>query len=166
MVSPEFAIAFRASGQFWVNNHAHVATARGAIPLQYVELFLNSLDLQHYVTGTAQPKLTQGALNSIPVPVAPIPEQCEIVRRVEALFALADKTEARVQAATARVEKITQAILAKAFRGELVPTEAELARQEGRPYEPASVLLERIRAARTASEKGQTRKRSRQSRTT
>ena len=37
-----------------------------------------------------------------------------------------------------RVEKITQAILAKAFRGELVPTEAELARQEGRDYEPAS----------------------------
>jgi hypothetical protein len=47
-----------------------------------------------------------------------------------------------------RVEKITQAILAKAFRGELVPTEAELARQEGRDYEPASVLLERIRAER------------------
>ena len=51
-------------------------------------------------------------------------------------------------AATARVEKITQAILAKAFRGELVPTEAELARAEGRDFEPASVLLERIRAER------------------
>ena len=49
--------------------------------------------------------------------------------------------------------RYTQAILAKAFRGELVPTEAELARQEGREYEPASVLLERIRAAR-ASENG------------
>ena len=48
------------------------------------------------------------------------------------------------------MEKITQAILAKAFRGELVPTEAELARQEGRDYEPASALLERIRAEREA----------------
>jgi type I restriction enzyme S subunit len=78
----------------------------------------------------------------------PPSEQAEIVRRVDALFALADKIEARVQAATERVEKVTQAILAKAFRGELVPTEAELARQEGRGYEPASVLLERIRASR------------------
>ena len=47
-------------------------------------------------------------------------------------------------AGTARAEKLTQAILAKAFRGELVPTEAELARQEGRTYEPASDLLIRI----------------------
>jgi hypothetical protein len=45
-----------------------------------------------------------------------------------------------------RVETLTQAILAQAFRGELVPTEAELARQEDCKYEPASVLLERIRA--------------------
>jgi hypothetical protein len=47
-------------------------------------------------------------------------------------------------------KKLTQAILAKAFRGELVPTEAELARREGREYEPAWVLLERIRAEREA----------------
>ncbi len=76
-----------------------------------------------------------------------LPEQREIVRRVDALFTLADKIEARVKSATARAEKITQAILAKAFRGELMPTEAELARQEGRDYEPASVLLKRIRAS-------------------
>jgi type I restriction enzyme, S subunit len=56
-----------------------------------------------------------------------------------------------VEAATRRTEKLTQAILAKAFRGELVPTEAELARQEGREYQPASVLLERIRAARASA---------------
>ncbi len=69
---------------------------------------------------------------------------------VEALFKLADAIEKRVAAATARANKLTQAILAKAFRGELVPTEAELARQEGRDYEPASVLLARIRAERAA----------------
>ena len=54
------------------------------------------------------------------------------------------------------MDKLQQSILAKAFRGELVPTEAELARREGRDYEPASVLLERIRAAkdeRAANEK-------------
>jgi len=59
------------------------------------------------------------------------------------------------------VEKITQAILAKAFRGELVPTEAELARQENRDYEPASVLLERIRVARAANGTNTTKRRTR-----
>ena len=78
----------------------------------------------------------------------PLAEQHEIVRRVDALFKLADTIEARVAVATARADKITQAILAKAFRGELVPTEAELARQKRRDYESASALLARIRAAR------------------
>jgi hypothetical protein len=80
--------------------------------------------------------------------VPPVNEQHEIVRRVDALFTLADKIADRVQGATMQVERITQAILAKAFRGELVPTEAELARAEGRDYEPAAKLLERIAAER------------------
>lgn len=85
-------------------------------------------------------------LGGVPVGLPPFQEQHEIVRRVEALFKLADAIEGRLAAARARADKLTQSILAKAFRGELVPTEAELARQEGREYEPASVLLERIRA--------------------
>jgi len=61
------------------------------------------------------------------------------------MFKLADTVEKRVVAATARAEKLTQAVLAKAFRGELVPTETELARREGRSYETASELLARIK---------------------
>ena len=75
-----------------------------------------------------------------------------VVRRVEALFRLADAIEKRVAAARGRADKLTQAILARAFRGKLVPTVAELARREGRDYEPASVLLERIRAEREGEE--------------
>ena len=78
----------------------------------------------------------------------PLDEQQEIVRRVDALFKLADAIEKRVAAAKLRADKLTQSILAKAFRGDLVPTEAELARREGRSYEPASALLERLRAER------------------
>ncbi len=76
--------------------------------------------------------------------VPPLSEQSEIVRRVEALFAYADRLEARYTAARAQVERLTPALLAKAFRGELVPQDPN--------DEPASVLLERIRAARAASE--------------
>ena len=63
---------------------------------------------------------------------------------------LADTIENLLAMATMRADKLTQAILAKAFRGELVPIEAELARRESHSYEPASVLPARIQATKTA----------------
>ena len=73
----------------------------------------------------------------------------------EPLPTLADRIEQRVTMGKERADRLTQTILAKAFRGELVPTEAELARREGREYEPAGVLLVRIKAERArASPKG------------
>ncbi|MDI9430649.1 MAG: restriction endonuclease subunit S [Planctomycetota bacterium] len=127
--------------------------------------YLLSCGAQEHIASTkadvARANFNLDDIRPMPLVLPPITEQSEIVRRVEALFALADKIEARVQAATARVEKITQAILAKAFRGELVPTEAELARQQDRDYEPAAVLLERIRAARAKTEPSKREQRSR-----
>jgi type I restriction enzyme S subunit len=98
--------------------------------------------------GSASPHLNVGEIKQFPVPLPSVREQSEIVRRVEALFKLADQIAERLAAATKRADKPTQSILAKAFRGELVPTEAELARKEGRDYEPALVLLERIKSER------------------
>jgi type I restriction enzyme S subunit len=69
-------------------------------------------------------------------------EQDEILGRVDDLFTLADQLEARLTAARKVVDRLTPALLAKAFRGELVPQDPN--------DEPASVLLERIRAARQA----------------
>lgn len=95
---------------------------------------------------------------SVPISLPPSDEQAEIVRRVDQLFSLADRLEARVAQARARVDSLTQSILAKAFRGELVPTEAELARREGREYEPASVLLERIKSEKASLNSGKTQR--------
>lgn len=67
------------------------------------------------------------------------------MRRVEKLFAFADQIESRLRQAQAHVDRLTQSLLAKAFRGELVPTEHTLAEQQHRDYEPASALLERLR---------------------
>jgi len=92
------------------------------------------------------------------VPLVPLTEQQEIQRRVEALFSLADNIERKVMSAMLRADKLTQSILAKAFSGELVPTEAELARREDREYEPASVLLERIKKERESFPVGPQRK--------
>ena len=96
---------------------------------------------------TTLPILNKSRFENLLIPLPPIDEQKEIVSRVDALFNLADSIEKRVLTATIRVEKLTQAILAKAFRGELVPSEAELARREGRAYETASDLLARIKSA-------------------
>lgn len=79
------------------------------------------------------------------IPTPTIEEQIEIVRRVEQLFAFADQLEAKVASAKSRIDHLTQSILAKAFRGELVPQDPN--------DEPASVLLERIQAQRAATPK-------------
>ncbi|MBC3949643.1 restriction endonuclease subunit S [Pseudomonas folii] len=78
-------------------------------------------------------------------PVPSLAEQREIVRRVEQLFAFADQLEAKVASAKTRIDHLTQSILAKAFRGELVPQDPN--------DEPASILLERIKAQRAATPK-------------
>jgi len=118
---------------------------------KYVLLALLSPRGQQHLTqgatAVAQPNVNARTVSSFLVPVPPLLEQREIVTRVERLFALSDAIEQRVAGATARADKLMQATLAKAFRGELVPSEAELARQEGREYESAEQLLERLRAA-------------------
>jgi type I restriction enzyme S subunit len=101
-------------------------------------------------------RLESETLKCWPIPIPSLKEQAEIVRRLESLFQMADDIEKRVAAAALRSEKLTQAILAKAFRGELVPTEAELARREGRSFESASDLLARIRSKRTDPKQKQT----------
>jgi type I restriction enzyme S subunit len=92
--------------------------------------------------------ITQESLRRIVIPLPSPRERDETVRRVEQLLGLADAIENMIVAGTLRCNNLTQSILAKAFRGELVPTEAELARRERRDYEPASVLLERIKRER------------------
>jgi type I restriction enzyme S subunit len=89
--------------------------------------------------------LSISKISAVNLPVPSLAEQEEIVRRVESFFSLADRIEARFAEGRKRVNGITQAILGKAFSGELVPTEFELAKAEGRSFESAEELLERIR---------------------
>jgi type I restriction enzyme, S subunit len=114
----------------------------------YVSLYLNSpltkTRMLGLISGVAITRLTLVKLNFSFFAFPPIEEQKEIVRQVEKLFALADKLEEHYQQAKARIDKLSQSVLAKAFRGELVITEADLAEKEGREYESAEKLLVRI----------------------
>jgi type I restriction enzyme, S subunit len=89
-------------------------------------------------TGTAgnMPKINQQTVISAPCRLPPKAEQAEIVRRVETLFAFADRLEARLQAAQTAADRLTPSLLAKAFRGELVPQDPN--------DEPAAQLLQRL----------------------
>jgi type I restriction enzyme S subunit len=142
-------------------NVAGLVLREGVIP-EYVWLWALGEYERHRGGGRGgnYPALNGAIVRAFILPVPSKAEQREIVRRVEALFKLADAIEKRVAAATARTGKVTQAILAKAFRGELVPTEAELARREGRAYEPESAPLGRVRGERAGADtKGDGRRR-------
>ena len=90
-------------------------------------------------------------IRKAPIELPTLAEQQEIVRRVESLFALADNIEQRYKKAQAFIDKLTPSLLAKAFRGELVPQDPN--------DEPASVLLERIKAERGKNNPQDRRKR-------
>lgn len=85
LLSRSTPIAFIAKGKYWVNNHAHVLQATEHVLLEYVEIYINAISLVPYVTGSAQPKLSQHMMSKIPVPVPPIEEQQRIVETVRSV---------------------------------------------------------------------------------
>lgn len=108
-------------------------------------------EIEENSKSTAQANLCLGPIKNLGIPLPPVPEQAEIVRRVEQLFAYADTIEKQVNSALTRVNSLTQSILAKAFRGELTA--------QWRTENPslisgensAAALLEKIKAERAAS---------------
>lgn len=101
-------------------------------------------------SGTTRKRISRRNLASIQFPVPPFPEQKRIVAKIEELFTQLDAGVEALKRAQAKLKRYKASVLKAACEGWLVPTEAELARQEGREYEPASVLLERILKERRA----------------
>lgn len=94
--------------------------------------------------GVAQQKISLERFKSILIPVPSLAEQQEIVRRIELFLKTADTIEQQYREVKDHLELLDQTILTKAFRGELVPQDPN--------DEPASTLLERIRAERAKQE--------------
>ena len=128
--------AFFAEGQYWVNNHAHVLDCSEKYILDFVAFVINSMSLEKYVTGSAQPKLTQDNLNKIIISLPPKEEQRRIINEVERWFTLIDELESNEGDLLKAIDKAKSKILDLAIHGKLVPQDPN--------DEPAIELLKRI----------------------
>jgi type I restriction enzyme S subunit len=122
-----YPIAFSISGKTWVNNHAHVLRFKNLSNQKFVEYYLNSIKLDKYVSGMAQPKLNQKMLNSIPVP---FPDDLSlhenVVKRLDRLSEETEKLETTYQQKLNDLEELKKSILQKAFNGELLINKKQL----------------------------------------
>ena len=104
-------IAFTASGKIWVNNHAHILKFSNINTHKIVEYYLNHIDLLEYITGMAQPKLSQVNMNRIMIPVPPLAEQEKIVQQIEILETQIAQAQKIVDAAPQQKQAILQKYL-------------------------------------------------------
>lgn len=121
---------------------------RTIIDSEFLNLVLSSYEVRLQIEMEARStsgvnNINSGEVRSLQLSLPPLKEQHEIVRRVKEFYVLADQIETRYAKAKTYVDKITQSILAKAFRGELVPQDPS--------DEPATVFLERLRKERSAA---------------
>lgn len=122
-----YPIAFSISGKSWVNNHAHILKFDDMATQRLVEYYLNSISLAPWVSGMAQPKLNQKALNSIPVPLPPKSERAKLVGELDDLADRIERLEANQEQKLATLAALKQSLLHRAFTGELTAATPNLA---------------------------------------
>ncbi|HWM83567.1 MAG TPA: restriction endonuclease subunit S [Pseudolabrys sp.] len=148
-IVPEILVGAR------VNQHVAIIRCRQELDPRYLLFFLWSPDVQGWINsenyGVTRQALTKGMIEDVKVPLLSIVEQRVVIHGLETAFAKIDRLAAEATSARKLIGRLDQAVLAKAFRGELVPQDLA--------DEPASVLLERIRAGR--AEAAPSRRRSR-----
>ena len=132
---------------------------------RFVSYFLSSPSYWQQISeqsaGIALQNVNAKKLAAISIPIPPLPEQRRIVAEIEKQFTRLDASVAALRRSQANLKRYRASTLRAACSGELAPTEAELARAEGREYEPADVLLERILAERRARWESQEKRRGR-----
>ncbi|MEI4233421.1 restriction endonuclease subunit S [Roseovarius sp. D22-M7] len=131
----------------WINGNAMVIKGKADhFTLDFLRAyFSHGFDFSTVISGSAQPQITRQSLAKLRMPIVPMEEQEEIVRRIEAAFARIDRMTEEASRAAQLIDRLDERLLAKAFRGELVPQDPE--------DEPAEALLTRIRDARAAAPK-------------
>ena len=136
---------------------------QGDMPAKYILYAMRATeeDLRANSTGTTFEAIRGNDLRSHPFPLPPLAEQNRIVAEIEKQFTRLNASVAVLKRVLANLKRYRASVLKAACEGRLVPTEAKLARSEGRDYEPADQLLERILAERRARREAQEKPRGR-----
>ena len=145
-----------ASGEFIV------LPAQNFLDNAYLKYFLNQVGFASYATrlnAGDRPRVDFNQLTDYPFPLPPLPEQHRIVAEIEKQFTRLDASVDALKRVQANLKRYRASVLKAAGEGKLVVTEAELARSEGRDYEPAGRLLERILIERRAKWESQEKRR-------
>lgn len=116
-------------------------------PSQFISYFTNEFGQHHFFSEGTQTtnlaSISKSKLSTLMVPYPPVEEAARILQRIETAFAWIDRLTSEASTARKLIDHLDQALLSKAFRGELVPQDPN--------DEPASVLLERIKEKNSAS---------------
>lgn len=115
LLARTYPIAFSISGKTWVNNHAHVLKFKNSTTQKFVEIYLNSIKLDDFVSGMAQPKLNQTMLNKIPIPIPPLPEQKRLVAILDEAFAAIAKAKANAEQNLKNAKELFESYLEGVF---------------------------------------------------
>jgi type I restriction enzyme S subunit len=108
--------AFAVNGKTWVNNHAHVLRPnRQVVTDEWLIYYLNAADLTEFISGMTVPKLNQGRLREIPIPIPPLEEQKRIVAVLDQTFAALDRARALAEANLADAEELFDGWLTAVF---------------------------------------------------
>ncbi|NNE32516.1 MAG: restriction endonuclease subunit S [Winogradskyella sp.] len=119
LLARTYPIAFSISGKTWVNNHAHVLKFQNMESQKFIEYYLNSIKLDDYVSGMAQPKLNQRKLNSIKVPFPEFKKQQAINNLINRLSHYKSSIITLSEKKLINLEELKKSLLQKAFAGEL-----------------------------------------------
>lgn len=123
----------------WITDNAlRVKFDSATLDRNFLYFALQGTDLRRNMSSTAQPVISGQKIYPLVFNLPALKEQAEIVRRIKTLFAFADRLQAHLQTVQTATERLTPALLAKAFRGELLPQDPN--------DEPASELLRRLQA--------------------
>jgi len=136
--------AFLSEGRWSAIANTHVVQPLcEAVNLKFLWYRLN--DERFWIrSGTAQPFVKVGKTLEREFALPPLPEQHQIVEAIESYLTRLDAAVESLERVQRNLERYRASVLKAAVEGRLVPTEAELAKKEGRSYEPASELLNRI----------------------
>ncbi|MBZ0100379.1 MAG: restriction endonuclease subunit S, partial [Taibaiella sp.] len=140
--------------EMYVVSHIAAAIPTSKVISEWLYYWLLTIDFAHYAHATTLPSLPLSKAKLIPIPVLPLSQQKSTIAEIEKQFTRLDAGVAALKRAQANLKRYRAAVLKAACEGRLVPTEADLARKEGRSYETGEQLLARILEERRKKRQG------------